>query len=82
MVGPKWQFKQYGKCGKYVSDLFPNIGTCDDISFIHSMYADSPIHGSAMLMMNSGRILSGHPCLGSGSRTDWEAKIRTCPASW
>src|SRR4029079_15624773 len=25
----------------------------------------SPIHGSAMLMMNSGRILSGNPCLGS-----------------
>ncbi|MEI6236574.1 MAG: DUF1501 domain-containing protein, partial [Planctomycetota bacterium] len=66
VIGPKWKFKQYGQCGKYVSDLFPNVGTCvDDIAFIHSMYADSPIHGSAMLMMNSGRILSGHPCLGS-----------------
>jgi uncharacterized protein (DUF1501 family) len=29
------------------------------------MYADSPLHGSAMLMMNSGRILSGAPCLGT-----------------
>jgi hypothetical protein len=29
------------------------------------MYADSPIHGSAMLMMNSGRLLGGFPCLGS-----------------
>jgi len=29
------------------------------------MTADSPIHGSAMLQMNSGRILSGSPCLGS-----------------
>src|SRR3954453_20052995 len=66
VVGPKWQFKQYGQCGKYVSDLFPNLGTCvDDIAFLHSMYAESPIHGSAMLMMNSGRILSGHPSLGS-----------------
>jgi hypothetical protein len=66
VVGPKWQFKQYGQCGKHVSDLFPHLGTCvDDIAFIHSMYAESPIHGSAMLMMNSGRILSGHPCLGS-----------------
>jgi hypothetical protein len=66
VVGPKWQFKQYGQCGKYVSDLFPNVGSCaDDIAFIHSMYAESPIHGSAMLMMNSGRILSGSPCLGS-----------------
>src|SRR5262245_17345905 len=66
VVGPKWQFKQYGQCGKRVSDLFPNIATCvDDIAFLHSMYAESPIHGSAMLMMNAGRILSGHPALGS-----------------
>ena len=66
VVGPKWKFKPYGKCGKMVSDLFPHVGSCsDDIAFLHSMYADSPIHGSAMLMMNSGRILSGHPCLGS-----------------
>ena len=40
--------------------------TCvDDIAFIHSMTADSPIHGSAMLQMNTGQILSGSPCLGS-----------------
>jgi hypothetical protein len=37
----------------------------DDIAFVHSLYAESPIHGSAMLMMNSGRLLSGHPCMGS-----------------
>jgi hypothetical protein len=66
IVEPRWNFKQYGQCGKWVSDLFPNVATCvDDIAFLHSMTADSPIHGSAMLMMNSGRILSGHPCMGS-----------------
>ncbi len=66
VVGPKWKFKPYGKCGKLVSDLFPHLGTCvDDIAFLHSLYAESPIHGSAMLMMNSGRLLSGNPCMGS-----------------
>ena len=66
VVGPKWKGKKYGQCGKWVSDLFPNLGTCvDDMAFIHSMYAESPIHGSALLMMNSGRLLSGFPCLGS-----------------
>jgi hypothetical protein len=66
VVGPKWNFKQYGQCGKHVSDLFPHLGSCvDDIAFLHSMAAESPIHGSAMLMMNSGRILSGNPCMGS-----------------
>ncbi|MGV3720810.1 MAG: DUF1501 domain-containing protein [Actinomycetota bacterium] len=66
IVGPKWDFKQYGKCGKWVSDLFPHLAKhVDDIAFLHSMTADSPIHGSAMLQMNTGKILSGAPCLGS-----------------
>lgn len=66
VVEPRWNFKQYGECGKWVSDLFPNVAEhVDDIAFLHSLTADSPIHGSAMLMMNSGRILSGSPTLGS-----------------
>jgi len=66
IVEPRWKFKQYGECGKWVSDLFPNLGGCvDDIAFVHSMTADSPIHGSAMLQMNSGKITSGSPALGS-----------------
>lgn len=66
VVEPRWKFKQYGECGKWVSDLFPHVGQCvDDIAFLHSMTAESPIHGSAMLMMNSGKILSGSPSLGS-----------------
>ena len=66
IVEPRWKFKQYGECGKWVSDLFPNVATCvDDIAFMHSMTADSPIHGSAMLMMNSGKIISGSPSMGS-----------------
>jgi hypothetical protein len=66
IVEPRWKFAQYGECGKWVSDLFPHMAKCvDDIAFLHSMTAESPIHGSAMLMMNSGRLLSGSPCIGS-----------------
>jgi hypothetical protein len=66
VVGPKWSFHQYGQCGKRVSTLFPHLARhVDDIAFIHSMTADSPIHGSAMIQMNTGKILSGSPCLGS-----------------
>jgi hypothetical protein len=66
IVEPRWDFAQYGQCGKWVSTLYPHLATkVDDIAFIHSMTADSPQHGSAMLQMNSGRILSGNPCLGS-----------------
>ncbi len=66
VVEPRWKFKQYGQCGKWVSDLFPHLAHhVDDIAFLHSMTADSPIHGSAMLQMNTGKILSGSPCMGS-----------------
>lgn len=66
VVGPKWRFRPYGQCGHYVSDLFPNLGRCvDDIAFVHSFYAESPIHGSALLNMNTGRIVSGHPSIGA-----------------
>ena len=66
IVGPKWDFKQHGESGAWVSDLFPHLSTCvDDIAFLKSMTADSPIHGSAMLMMNSGKLISGAPTLGS-----------------
>ncbi len=66
VVSPKWNFRQHGQSGAWVSDLFPHLATCvDDIAFVKSMYADSPIHGSAMLMMNSGKLLGGSPALGS-----------------
>jgi len=66
VVGPKWSFKPYGQSGKYVSELFPHLGQhVDKMCFVHSMYAESPIHGSAMLMMNSGQLLSGRPSMGS-----------------
>ena len=66
IVEPRWKFQQYGECGKWVSDLFPHLACrVDDIAFLHSMTADSPIHGSAMLMMNSGKLVSDSPALGS-----------------
>ena len=66
IVEPRWKFAQYGESGKWVSELFPHLAKrVDDIAFLHSMTADSPQHGSAMLQMNSGKILSGSPCLGS-----------------
>lgn len=66
LMEPRWKFKPYGKSGKYISDLYPNVGSCaDDIAFIHSCYSDAPVHGSAMIQMNTGKILTGSPSLGS-----------------
>ncbi len=59
-------FKQYGECGKWVSDIFPHVGECvDDLCFIHSMHTDIPEHAGAILMMNVGHLQPSRPSMGS-----------------
>ena len=59
-------FKQYGKCGKWVSDIFPHVGEMvDDIAFIHSMYTDIPEHAGAILMFNLGHLQPNRPSMGA-----------------
>jgi hypothetical protein len=61
-----WGWKQYGKCGKWVSDLLPHIGSCvDDIAFVMSLLSKSNVHGPATFMQNTGFILPGFPAAGS-----------------
>ena len=64
--GSYWPFKQYGQCGRWISDLFPKLALCvDDMAFIHSMQSKSALHGPAMFMANSGFILPGFPSMGA-----------------
>jgi hypothetical protein len=59
-----WQ--QFGECGKHVSKLLPNIGSCaDDIAFIHSMVSASNVHGPATYLQATGFALPGFPAIGS-----------------
>ncbi len=61
-----WDWKQYGQCGRWVSDLVPNLGSCvDDIAFIHSMVSKSNVHGPATYMQNTGFVLPGFPHMGA-----------------
>ena len=59
-------FKQHGQCGRWVSNIFPQLATCvDDLTFIHSMSAKSSNHTPAGFQMNSGFIMNGYPAMGS-----------------
>src|SRR3954451_2591832 len=61
-----WEWKPRGQCGKWISELVPNIAGCaDDIAFVHSMQAKSNVHGPATFMQNTGFVLPGFPCMGS-----------------
>src|SRR5580700_4031011 len=60
-------FTRYGKCGKLVSDWFPNVGgVVDDISFVHSMWCNEGNHFPAVIETQTGHRgrQFDHPCLG------------------
>ncbi len=61
-----WNWKQYGECGKWVSEMVPHIGSCaDEIAFLHGMISKSNVHGPATFMQNTGFILPGFPAFGA-----------------
>ncbi len=61
-----WAFKQYGKSGAWVSDLLPYTARMvDDLTIIRSTNTDAINHEPAIMLMNTGNMNSGKPCLGS-----------------
>lgn len=61
-----WKWRQYGECGKWMSDLVPRLAECvDDMAFIPSMISKSNVHGPATFMQNTGFVLPGFPHAGA-----------------
>lgn len=66
LLSSKRQWVQHGQSGLWCSDALPHLARqIDKLAIIKSLYADSFAHGSAMIQMNSGRVIQGHPSLGS-----------------
>ena len=69
-VGPimrsPFRFRQHGQCGKWISDIFPNLARhVDKMAFIHSCWTDSNNHSPALMKINTGFTRMGFPCAGS-----------------
>lgn len=61
-----WEFKQRGKSGLWLSEMFPNIAKLgDDMTVIRSMYTESANHTPALFFENSGFEFNGYPSAGS-----------------
>lgn len=61
-----WSWRQHGECGKWVSDLLPQLAGCvDDMAFVHSMVSKSNVHGPATYMQATGFVLPGFPSMGA-----------------
>ena len=61
-----FEFKQHGQCGRWVSELLPNMAKMtDDISFVHSMWTEAINHDPAITYIQTGNQIPGRPSLGS-----------------
>jgi hypothetical protein len=60
-----WKFKQYGECGKYLSDIVAPLGeSVDDMAFVHSMVGKTGVHSQGTYLQATGFQLPGFPGMG------------------
>ncbi len=72
---PVWDFKQYGACGKLLSELVAPLGDCvDDMAFIHNMVGKTGVHSRARCCRRPASSCPGFPGMGAGSATAWAAE--------
>ena len=61
-----FKFARHGQCGMWVSDALPHLTRhVDDIALIRSLYTTNITHEPAVYLIQTGRMISGHPTLGS-----------------
>src|SRR5262245_21524353 len=66
LLGPKFKFDKYGKCGAELSELLPHLATVvDEIAIVKSMATDAFNHAPAQILMNTGNQQFGRPSIGS-----------------
>lgn len=66
LAGSYYDFKQYGKSGAWISDLFPHIGSiADDICIIKTLYTEAINHDPALTFFQTGAQQGNRPSMGS-----------------
>src|SRR5215475_3244104 len=61
-----WPFARQGQSGTWVSDLLPYTArVVDDLTFIKSTNTDAINHEPAIMLINTGNMNAGKPCLGA-----------------
>jgi hypothetical protein len=66
VMGSPYSWKQYGRNGIWVSELYPQVARhVDKLCFLHSVQADSNNHAPASYQMHTGEIRPGKASLGS-----------------
>lgn len=66
LLGSPWKFKQNGRSGLWISELFPEVSKhADDLCLMRSMHTDLPNHPQAVIQMHTGSAQFIRPSLGA-----------------
>lgn len=66
MIPSKFEFKQHGESGMWVSDRLPHIAKiADELCFVRSMHTEAINHDPAITLMQTGHQLPGRPSFGA-----------------
>lgn len=66
VLGSRYQFKQYGKSGVWLSELLPGLQSIvNDVCFVQGFYSEAFNHDPATIFMNTGAQLAGRPAMGA-----------------
>jgi hypothetical protein len=84
-VGPlmksPFKFERHGRCGAWVSELFPNMARhVDKMAFLYSCWTDSNNHSPALFKINTGFNRMGFPCVGSWVTYGLGSESQSLPA--
>jgi hypothetical protein len=60
-----WKFRQYGSCGKYLSEITAPLGdVVDEIAFVHNLIGKTGVHSQATYLQATGFQTPGFPGMG------------------
>jgi hypothetical protein len=66
VLGSPWKFTKHGQSGIELSELLPHLAkVVDDITVVRSMTTGVNNHVQSVHALNTGRIVAGHPVMGS-----------------
>jgi hypothetical protein len=66
LLAPRRRFTRHGRCGAWVSELLPHIGSiADDIAIVPTVATEVFNHGPAKLFVNTGTAQFGRPSMGA-----------------
>ena len=76
-----WEFRQRGRSGLWISDLFPTIAeVADELTIINSMVAETSNHTPATFQENTGFRLNGFQTLGAWMSYGLGSETENLPA--